>query len=85
MGNLLGCICYSFLVIVFFIDYLKNKKMYTLLAAIFISIVLFFETPLASGISKIAKNTLTVIMLILMATTVYLIVKEYKEYKEKKK
>ncbi|MFL0249976.1 hypothetical protein ACJDT4_06030 [Clostridium neuense] len=85
MGNLLGCLCYLFLIIVFFIDYRKNKKMYMLLAAIFISIELFLETPLASGINKIVKNALEVIMLILMAATLYLLVKEYKEYKEKKK
>lgn len=82
LENLFSIICYLFIAIMFFIDYFKHKKVYTLLTVVVISIYFFFKTPFASSINKIAENILIMIMLILIFTTFYLLVKEHKEKKK---
>jgi Ca2+/Na+ antiporter len=82
LGNVLSIICHLLVAIALSIDYLKDKKVYRLLMIMVLTIFTFSKTPFASGISKIAENTFVVIVLILILTIFYLLVKDYKEKKK---
>lgn len=66
--------------IMFFVDYLKEKKTYKLLGVIILFIYgTFISTNFAIGISRSFENILIAIIVILEVSAFYLILKDKKE------
>lgn len=83
MRNIFSIICYLIIVLGLIMDYIKNKRMYTLLVIVDLSIFIFFKTPFAKGINRIAQNILLTTALMLAFVILYLIFKERKEIRKK--
>lgn len=81
MGNIISIICALLLAVFLFIEYLKDKKTYRLLAIIIVFISIYFKTSFASGISKTFENISVGIVVILTITIFYLLIKDNKEKK----
>lgn len=79
MRTIVSIICFLSFAVLIFKDYLRDKKIYKLLGVIMAFILIYFETPFASGISKALENILMGIIAILAISTFYLLIKDIKE------
>lgn len=79
MRNIISIICFLSFAVLIFKDYLRDKKTYKLLGIIAAFILIYFETPFASGINKTLENILMGIIAILAISIFYLLIKDIKE------
>ena len=82
LRNTMVIICILLMAVLCFIEYLKDKKVYRLLAIIATFIVIYMFTPFASNISKTFENALLGIVVILSISICYLLIRDEKNNKK---
>ncbi len=79
MGKLISIVCKLVLIGFIIFDYLKDKKVYRLLAIVVCLSCIFFQIPLSNSISKISSNILVMINILITIVIFYLILKDVKD------
>ncbi|NFG70119.1 hypothetical protein FC820_17805 [Clostridium sporogenes] len=83
MEKFISIICQLALIGFIIFDYLKDKKVYRLLAILVCLSCIFFQIPLSNSISEISLNILVAINILIMIFIFYLILKDGKNQNNK--